>query len=180
VTYLDGTLYGTTLEGGASSNGTVYAITPAGAETVLYSFAGGLDDGQEPYAGLIDVGGTLYGTTIGAGAHGAGIVFSITPSGEEKVVYSFAGSPQDGEEPYSSLLDVNGTLYGTTYAGGPEYGGTVYAVTTSGSETVLHDFAGSGDGFNPYAGLINVKGTLYGTTSFGGANSAGTVFSVTP
>jgi uncharacterized repeat protein (TIGR03803 family) len=58
--------------------------------------------------------------------------------------------------------------------------GTVFKTTTSGKESVLHSFGGSGDGKYPYAGLIDVKGTLYGTSTAGGAKNAGTVFSISP
>jgi len=83
-----GALYGTTISngytgsGGSSGSwlgsGTVFKITTAGAETVLYSFLGG-SDGENPQAGLINVGGTLYGTTANGGASGNGTVFKITP-----------------------------------------------------------------------------------------------------
>lgn len=118
---VDGTLYGTTSFGGAGGDGTIYSITPAGRESVLHSFAGA-PDGSLPYAGLVAVHDTLYGTTTQGGTGstfvGLGTVFSININGKnERVLHSFAGTP-DGEEPYGSLIDVNGTLYGTTYAGG--------------------------------------------------------------
>jgi|HubBroStandDraft_4_1064222.scaffolds.fasta_scaffold00006_85 hypothetical protein len=73
--------------------------------------------------------------------------------------------------------------------------GTVFSVTTSGTETTLRRFGlGYGDnGSHPYAGLIALHGTtgpsaqllrlhrvLYGTTEFGGAYNDGMEFSVTP
>jgi uncharacterized repeat protein (TIGR03803 family) len=175
-----GTLYGTTYGGGANGDGTVFSLTPSGKETVLYSFKGGSGDGKDPYAGLINVKGTLYGATFQGGVNGDGTVFSITPSGKETVLYSFKGGSGDGEDPYATLLDVKGTLYGTTCYGGANGYGTVFSITTSGKETVLHSFSGSGDGEDPYAALINVKGTLYGTTFEGGTKDAGTVFSLSP
>jgi uncharacterized repeat protein (TIGR03803 family) len=189
-----GILYGTTYIGGGTACGlgcgTVFAITPSGKETVLHSFAGS-GDGSFPYAGLINVKGALYGTTsigggTGCGGYGCGAVFTITPSGIETVLYSFgAGGSQDGANPYAGLLNVNGTLYGTTRSGGrtgcDDGGcGTVFAITPSGSETVLHRFGGSGDGVHPYASLVNVNGKLYGTTREGGASTYGTVFAITP
>jgi len=69
-----------------------------------------------PTAGLINVEGTLYGTTDGGGAKGDGTVFTITPSGAETVLYSFKGG-SDGNFPYASLVNVKGTLYGTTFEG---------------------------------------------------------------
>lgn len=185
-----GTLYGTTNNGGANGLGTVFSIAPSGAETVLYSFKAGTD-GALPEAGLTSVKGTLYGTTWAGGASGHGTVFSITPSGAETVLYSFKGSPNDGNGPLAALLNVGGTLYGTTSDGGSggcvtstgyDLGcGTVFSVTPSGTESLLYSFkAASGDGRRPEAGLISVKGRLYGTTVFGGATGGGTVFSLTP
>jgi uncharacterized repeat protein (TIGR03803 family) len=173
-----GKLYGTTIYGGTNDDGTVFSITPSGKETVLYSFKGGSGDGERPYAGLINVKGTLYGTTHLGGANSYGTVFSISRrSGTETVLYSFKGGSGDGEYPYAGLINVNGTLYGTTIEGGVNGVGTVFSTTPSGTETVLHSFGGAGDGEYPYyGGLISVKGKLYGTTYYGGASGDGTVF----
>jgi uncharacterized repeat protein (TIGR03803 family) len=181
LTNANGTLYGTTYGGGAYGQGTVFAMDTAGVEKVLYSFAG--TDGSAPHAGLTDVNGTLYGTTYGGGANGYGTVFSITTSGAEKVLYSFAGG-SDGTYPYAGLVNVLGTLYGTTQKGGTrctKYGGcgTVFKVTTDGTQAVLHSFGSGHDGAQPYAGLVDVNGTLYGTTYYGGATGFGTVYKVT-
>ena len=78
------------------------------AETVLYSFQGG-DDGAFPQGSLIDVDGTLYGTTGAGGANNAGTVFSITPGGAESVLYSFKGG-DDGAFPQAGLIEVDGAL----------------------------------------------------------------------
>jgi uncharacterized repeat protein (TIGR03803 family) len=79
---------------------------------------------------------------------------------------------------------VKGRLYGTTAGGGASSGctgcGTVFRITLSGEEKVLHSFAGGSDGAVPKAGLIDVGGTLYGTTSDGGTSKTGTVFALTP
>jgi uncharacterized repeat protein (TIGR03803 family) len=186
------------LTGCSSGSGTPLSPSPAGLSAerarpsvtygVLYSFKGGSGDGADPYAGLINVKGTLYGTTYSGGASGNGTVFAITKTGTETVLYSFKGGSGDGAQVVGGLLNVKGTLYGTTTGGGAgcgSYGcGTVFKITTSGTETVLHSFSGSGDGENPDAGLINVKGTFYGTTEYGGANCSssgvcGTVFKIT-
>ena len=181
-----GTLYGTTQDGGLPSHngGTVFAISPAGTETVLHRF-GASGDGEVPESVLTNVNGTLYGTTQygGAGSGCCGTVFKITTSGTESVVYSFRGSP-DGLQPSTGLIYIKGTLYGTTSGGGANCSasggcGTVFSITTSGKETVLHSFGGSGDGDGPVADLTNVNGTLYGTTILGGASNSGTVFAIT-
>jgi uncharacterized repeat protein (TIGR03803 family) len=171
---VNGTLYGTTFNGGTAGDGTVFAITTSGKETVLHSFTG-IPDGAHPYAGLINVNGTLYGTTTSGGATcnlkgGCGTVFTITPSGAETVLYRFKGGAGDGKAPtQAALLDVNGTLYGTTTYGGTNDWGTLFSLTTSGDETVVHNFGGPGDGVLPYGGLLDINGRLYGTTSNGGS-----------
>lgn len=180
---VDGTLYGTTELGGANGKlGTLFAMTSSGTETVLHSF-GGSGDGARPVAGLVSVKGVLYGTTYDGGTHGLGTVFSVTSSGVETVVYNFAGGAADGEYPHAPLTNVGGTLYGTTVGGGSGLCaggcGTVFSVTTSGKENVLHSFTGGSDGKLPMSSLVNVKGKLYGTTSGGGTSSEGTVFSIT-
>jgi uncharacterized repeat protein (TIGR03803 family) len=187
-----GTLYGTTQNGGAYDAGTVFSLTTGGTENVLHSFSG-QPDGVYPSAELIDVGGTFYGTTQYGGTGycgssiGAGTVFSITPGRTEKVLYSFCSvnNGTDGCCPVSGLIDVGGTLYGTTEYGGTGYCisepgcGTVFSLTTVGIEKVLHRFGSGTDGSRPFAGLINVRGTLYGTTYEGGAHGGGTIFSIT-
>lgn len=189
---VQGTLYGTTEAGGNSGCyngggcGTIFTITPTGTEKVLHAFGGAPADGAVPYAGLINVKGTLYGTTFYGGAHGystpyipTGTVFSVTTTGKETVIYSFGYGSPNAFGPYADLIDVKGTLYGTTYDGGPYYYGTVFSVTTNGMEKVVYGFGYGAGPSQPVAGLINVKGVLYGTTPTGGANGIGTVFSVT-
>ena len=177
VIEVGGTLYGTTLEGGANNYGSVFTITPAGAEAVLYSFQGGAD-GEGPEANLLNVGGVFYGTTAGGGNGGCGTVFKITAAGVEAVLYAFGAAQNDGCGPVGGLINVNGTLYGTTYGGASSGRGTVFKVTRSGKETVLHSFGANGDGSYPEAGLMNVGGTLYGTTLEGGVDDLGTVFTI--
>jgi len=173
---LNGALYGTTVGGGANGVGTVFRVTTAGRERVLYSFAGG-SDGANPEAGLLNVNGTMYGTTSRGGTNGSGTVFSVATTGTEQVLHSF-GSGSDGAEPLASLIHVNGVLYGTTFMGGANGSGTVFAITTTGTEKVLHSFGGA-DGIEPDSRLLNVNGTMYSTTSSGGSSAWGTVFSIT-
>jgi uncharacterized repeat protein (TIGR03803 family) len=175
-----GNLYGTTASGGAYGYGTVFKMKPSGAESVLYSFKAGAD-GAYPHASLIqDTQGNFFGTTEQGGASGYGAVFMLSPSGSENVLYSFTGGA-DGAFPDASLIaDAEGTFYGTTTQGG-DYGyGTVFTLSPSGVEKVLHSFTGA-DGSEPYASLIrDAQGNLYGTAAFGGANNYGTVFMLTP
>jgi uncharacterized repeat protein (TIGR03803 family) len=113
-----GNLYGTTQDGGAFGYGTVFRLTPAGKETVLYSFRGE-SDGAFPIAGVVrDSAGNLYGTTSAAGASQYyGTVFKLDPSGNFSVLHGFTGGV-DGGRPYGGLAqDAAGSLYGTTYYG---------------------------------------------------------------
>ena len=75
--------------------------------------------GDTPAANLINVGGTFYGTTLAGGKRGWGTVFTITPRGREKVLYSFK-RVTTGSQPEAGLIDVGGTLYGTTNEGGSD------------------------------------------------------------
>jgi uncharacterized repeat protein (TIGR03803 family) len=186
-----GTLYGATSYSGANAKGVIFAITTSGKETILYSFKGGSTDGAKPSGALLNLNGTLYGTTVSDGSSscgggGCGTVFSITTSGKELVRYSFKGGKTDGQNPNGGLVNVDGKLYGTTNGGGANDKGVIFAITTSGKETVLHSFKGAdSDGQSPDAGVIYVNGKLYGTTTGGGhcqfdpSQGCGTVFATT-
>lgn len=177
---VNGTLYGTTESGGAYNKGTVFSVTPRGEEKVLHSFDYTLTNGGPPAGGLIDVSGTFYGVTYWYGVKNRGAVYSITPAGNEKQLYSFGTKTNDGENPDSPLLDVGGVLYGTTYQGGKDNLGTVFAVTPSGRQHTLYSFGTNEfhDGWFPMGGLSYFKGKLYGTTESGG-NGSGAIFTIT-
>ncbi len=176
LTELGGKLYGTTIDSGGAETGfgTVFEITTAGKERVLYTFKGYPSDGESPYASLVAVNGSLYGTTQSGGANRIGTVFVIDTSGHERVLYSFKGPP-DGAFPIGNLLDVGGVLYGTT-----SYSpGTIFKITTTVPESVVYTFAVSpSDGSGPHSGLNEMGGVLYGTTEYGGAKGFGAIFSM--
>ncbi|MFY9665341.1 MAG: choice-of-anchor tandem repeat GloVer-containing protein [Candidatus Cybelea sp.] len=192
---VNGELFGTTSTGANGRDcsygcGTVFKVTTDGkSKKLLYTFAGGTD-GADPVAGLIVVGGSLYGTTEYGGittklcSDGCGTIFKLTTSGRESIVYRFKGG-KDGAQPVSRLIALDGTLYGTTEFGGERTPfcakgcGTLFRVSTRGSEKIVHSFKygpDSNDGAFPMAGLTAVGGDLYGTTLGGGEVSDGTVF----
>ncbi len=187
VTGKNGVLFGTTIKGGPTDQGTVFKLTPSGSsytESIVYSFAGGSSDGAYPYAGLIiDKKGGLYGTTINGGSANNGVVFKLTPSGsgfKESVLHGF-GSNNNGQYPYGGLIfGSKGTIFGTTENGGTAGLGTVFQLTPSGNnytESVIYNFlGGTNDGQFPEGGLISVKGALYGMTYGGGTKNYGTIF----
>jgi len=181
-----GNLYGTAVIGGGSGGGTAFKLNPSGKLTVLHSFQG-TKDGELLLAGLVrDPKGNLYGTASAGGASGDGTVFKLSPTGEFTVLHTFAGG-KDGEYPgYGPLLlDAAGNLYGTTRNGGggacSDGCGVVFKLDTTGKETVLHRFNGTGDAATPYAALIqDAAGNFYGTGESGGSHSSGAVFKLDP
>jgi uncharacterized repeat protein (TIGR03803 family) len=178
-----GNLYGTASAGGASGNGVVFKVNASGQQQVLYSFAGG-SDGSSPQARLLrNSHGHLFGTTYDGGANGYGSVFEISTDGTERVLYNFVGG-SDGANPIGGLTtDSNGTLYGTTFAGGTYSAGTVFSVSRGGKEKVLYSFGQGSDGASPIAGVTigpSKNRILYGTTSAGGSAGSGTVFQLRP
>jgi uncharacterized repeat protein (TIGR03803 family) len=134
----------------------------------------------------MDKDSNLYGTTFVGGTGtctdehtpGCGTVFEITAKGIHKVLHSFDDNGTDGWYPAGGvIMDGNGNLYGTTIWGGADSGGTVFEVSATGTETVLHNFSGTPDGWEPSAGLVMDKdGNLYGVTYFDGAYGYGMVF----
>jgi uncharacterized repeat protein (TIGR03803 family) len=176
-----GNLYGTTNVGGSLFNaGMVYKLDTSGQETILYSFTGGAD-GHYPEATLIrDSLGNLYGTTVGGGGAGLGVVYELNPAGQETVLHSFSGA--DGGTPGTGgvIRDSAGNLYGTTSGGGDGLG-VVYQLNSVNQETVLYTFTGAVGGSSPYAHLTrDSAGNLYGTTYFGGLANAGVVYKLNP
>jgi uncharacterized repeat protein (TIGR03803 family) len=182
VVYLGGKLYGTSQQGGALNNGTLFAVRAHSERYVrlIYSFSAP-NGRRTPIGGLLEQGGLLYGTEPHAGAHTRGEVFSFdTTTNTETVLYSFGDQPGDGSGPATALIYHDGILYGTTLRGGASDRGTVFSLDpTSGTETVLYSFAGGNDGSTPSNSLLYRNGNLYGTTAVGGGDSnQGTVFKV--
>ncbi len=189
----DGNFYGMTQMGGANNDGAVIKVTPSGVESVLHSFGTFPGDGLAPYGSLIQASdGNFYGMTAYGGVNdgcpsNCGAVIKITPAGTESVLYSFAGLG-DGATPNGSLIQASdGNLYGMTSRGGLGGVGTVFRITLTGDESVLHWFGSfSGDGALPYGTLMQASdGNLYGMTGFGGTSSnncghdgCGTVFKI--
>lgn len=162
-------------------------------ESVLYSFTGGAD-GAEPYTPVIlDAQGNLYGTTDQA-AHEGGVVFTVTPSGQETVLYTLCSKNRcvDGAYPSGLVFGPMGNLYGTTRFGGDYDGGVVFQVSPENNETVLHSFSHFPppsvvrrgrllmDGSVPGGRVVfDALGNLFGTTGYGGTYGHGTVYEVT-
>jgi uncharacterized repeat protein (TIGR03803 family) len=179
-----GHLYGTTLQGGPDDNGVVFELARDQhdwMETVLH--AGG------SWANVIrDQVGNLYGTTETT-------VFELRPDSHgwrKTILHTFCSKRNcmDGADAFAGVIfGADGSLYGTTAAGGAYKAGTVYEVqhTTNGwKEHVLHSFpASQSDGSQPSSGVVfDHSGNLYGTTSIGGGTGCeggcGIVYQLTP
>jgi uncharacterized repeat protein (TIGR03803 family) len=197
-----GNLYGTTRIGGAADGGTVFEMTvaPDGncTETILHSFTGTIDnDGSLPISPVIlDAAGNLYGTTEADGSLHGGTVFELSPPANgssawtKTILFNFnSNGSVTGYEPKGGMVfDAGGNLYGTTHAGGPGGGGTVFQLTptVSGSpwkRSTLHNFGlRISDGADPEGTLaFDAAGNLYGTTiEFGSSPNGGTAFELSP
>jgi len=164
----DGFLYGTTLYAGDAtctvSNtvgcGTVFRVDTAGNLTTMHEFSGGLDGGV-PFSSLIQASdGDFYGTTVAGGDPscsvyasgedyttyiGCGTVFKMDSAGNVNALYSFTGSPSDGSNPLSTLLQgSDGFFYGTTRWGGTD---SSCPYTNSGGCGTVFKVAGPGGPF---------------------------------
>jgi len=204
---IGGKLYGTTqktVESGyiAECCGTVFTAYTSGNGKTLFGFGG--SSGSTPFSGLVAANQELYGTTLvggnsacGSNGYGCGTVFRVSTSGNESVLYKFCpGSycSSDGVYPTAPVTPFKNWFYGTTGGDWLDYEGTgtIFKVSPSGKEIVLHTFGtlGGSDGFSPYAGLIVLNGELFGTTQLGGGTKCsdhyfgkvgcGTVFEVSP
>lgn len=177
--------------------------------TVLHNFSNGADGGSPESALTRDAAGHLYGTTLDGGA-GYGTVFSITEKNGSWILstlYEFQGNNgnDDGAGPIAKVvIGPNGSLYGTTVAGGggtvgsgcANFGyngcGTVYnlqpplSVCKSTScpwlETALYKFVNGPGGVYPFGGVaFDHAGNIYGTTQLGGiGEDGGIAYELTP
>ena len=195
----DGNLFGTTQNGGviggSQAGGTAFELMNNGdagySLDTLVAF-GGADGHYPENATLIaDASGDLFGTTSGGGTSGLGTVFEIAKTASDysttpKVLVNF--DQTNGEDPVAGLVaDAAGNLFGTTYSGGADLGGTVFEIQKIGSSyattpTPLASFDGAHPtvgGAEPWAGLIiDAAGNLFGTTYIGGQYGYGTAFEI--
>lgn len=175
-----GSFYGITASGGDAtcSCGTVYKVDSGGNLTVLHAFTGGTDGSQnqgQPELGLVSINGDFYGAASFGGVSGCdgslgcGVIFKVTPTATESVLYRFTAQA-DGGFPQDLIRDQAGNLYGETggsYMAGN--GGTIFQITTAGTLTTLYTFPEGASGTSPRWRLLRAtNGTFHGVTQFGG------------
>ena len=153
----DGNFYGITSSGGTGGYGSVFKMDSTGNLTTLHSFDAA--DGAYPSALVSSGDGSFYGTTAGqgVGAFPFGTVFKLDSSSNLTTLHSFHSA--DGASPVGITLAADGTLWGTTSAGGLETGGgTVFRlilVAASLDVTGISPASGPSSGGTP----VNIAGT---------------------
>ena len=175
------TLWGMTHGGGANGTGAIVKIDSDGSNfSSEFSPAFNPTPGVNLRGDLLEASnGKLYGAAEG-GDFSSGILFSFDPFTQVyKQLFSFNGS--DGYTPNSSLIELNGKLYGTAMYGGANNEGTIFEYDiASGVLNKLHDFDASSSGAVPHGGLLNFGGLLYGVTAYGGQQGGGVLFELDP
>ncbi len=162
-----GIIYGTTSQGGASGDGTLYAFNiTSGTMTILATF----NRLHANASGVIFQKGILYGTSCDGGKTNNGTIYQFNlQRGTYTTLYSFSGKP-DGSCPFGPLTYHDGVLYGLSVYGGTDEGTLFQFNLATKTETVLYNFKGGAQGRLEY-----VAGTLYGTLT-----DPNEVFALTP
>ena len=141
----DGNFYGTTFGGGAYGQGTAFMITPGGALTTIYHFAGG--DGAKPSSTLVRASdGNLYGVTISGGLYGLGTVYRLMPNGTAPTAPPTPDAQVTSVHPANVSQGDNGDAFGLTVAnvGGADTSGTVTVTVTPGQGLYIAALSGPG------------------------------------
>jgi uncharacterized repeat protein (TIGR03803 family) len=111
---------------------------------------------------------------------GAAVLFCGTPAQAQLfVLHSFGGTPDDGSEPYRTLVANAGVLYGITVSGGAYGSGAAFRIGIDGAGfSVLRSFSYTDSliGYSPSDRLVYTDGMLYGVNRFGGQYGAGTAY----
>ncbi|HEY3975284.1 MAG TPA: choice-of-anchor tandem repeat GloVer-containing protein [Candidatus Sulfotelmatobacter sp.] len=193
-----GNLFGSAEFGGANGFGAIFMLKPPAAgktnwtEKVIFSFADGNDGGFPSSPLVVASNDDLVSSTLMGGTANNGTIFRLSPPTSsngpwiEKVLENFQGQNSgDGSGPLGSLLNQNGTTFGTTSFGGTSNCGTAYKLTPASGgtfeETVIFHFACGADGGQPQIGVIaDGKGNFFGTTETDGEFNNGVVFQLTP
>ena len=169
LTEFNGTLFGTTFEGGRLGCGDVFSFDPVNdVLSILHKFTCG--GGQYPTGDLAIYKGLLYGVTLSGGAGQAGTIFSVDPAtGAKKTLHSFDFASEGGS-PTGIVFD-KGVIFGSTQYGGVADSGTLFTFDPATRHfTTLFSFPGGAGGCTPVAAPVVYKGRLYGVT-FGCENT---------
>lgn len=191
----NGMLYGTTVGGGSLGGGTVFAISTNGEGFATLSNFDPKNNnnfenatGNGPIGSLVLCGGTLYGTTDIGGTGGTGTIFAVNTNGTVFTIlhdFSVGGAfppyaNTDGAYILAGLTLCGSNLYGIAEHGGSGEVGTIFALSTNGTQFhTLFDFSLSGpNGGDSGANLVSSGNTLFGMSVEPGPNNSGTLFAI--
>ena len=182
------------------SGNAIFKLDTAGNFSTIYSFAGGVNDGDGPVGRLlVNASGTITGASeFGAGGTHTGLIYRLETDGTVKALHQFSGG-SGGYSPETGLIDVGGVLYGTAAFGGDlsciffngeEGCGLFYQIDRTGKYSVIHRFAGP-EGAWPQDELTKGNdGSVYGVAKIGGSGrdcdnvadvlGCGVIFKYTP
>jgi len=184
------------------SCGTIFELSPTGGgwkKKTLYRFSG-LSDGGEPTGQLVlDASGNLYGVAVAGGDStcafaGCGVVFELSPNGEEggwteTVLYQFTNIA-NGSSPFALVQDKSGNLVGmnlVSCSDQVEFCGAIFQLSHTGSaweESSVYIFPFAlGEGTLL---TIDNSGNIFGTSPASSRTSAscpascGLIFELSP
>lgn len=129
---------------------------------------------------LLGIDGNIYIGSF-AGGEGPGAIARLTPGGQLTTLHSLADDGSEGNTIVGNLAQTpDGSIYGTTFFGTSEGGGSLFRLAPDGTFTILHRFGGgSPNPFTPYTGVtLGPDGQLYGTTLRGGSDDSGTIYRI--
>jgi len=179
----NGSFYGITYVGGTNGLGSIFQFTTNHVIKHIFSFNG--TNGAYPWGGMVQASnGNIYGTTSTGGpafsnfGGGNGTIFVLTTNGVVSNLYNFTNGI-DGSTPYGGLIEgTNGDLYGTTFSGGTNGGGTLFRWKLDPGLDVVFGFGG-GNGSGPTAVTRGHDGRLWGITAESGTHDFGTLYATT-
>jgi uncharacterized repeat protein (TIGR03803 family) len=187
-----GNIYGWSFwdSGTPNQGGSVFKLSLAGNASTIYHFGTYTQPGgTAPTAMSQGPDGNFYGLTSQGGPWNAGVLFKLTPDGQESVIYTFIGSVPTG-----LVVGADGNFYGTLPTGGSYFQGSnlvpltdvIFKITPSGAFSVMHAFDAldvnghNADGSLPDVLIQAADGNFYGATVVGGSTGGGVIFRMTP
>ena len=196
----DGTLYGTTQDGGVhgtgvlfkvNNNGTGYAVLHSfGPLTTLFLNETNADGGWPIGKMVFGADDALYGVASQGGPGGSGTIFRLKTDGNDfTILHSFEAKREiyhnrGGASPLGLTLGPKGLLFGVAELGGAGRG-LIFTLTQNGKNFhVIHSFdsvdqsgnANSGGAVPAAAVIFGPDDVLYGTANIGGRDGNGVIY----
>jgi uncharacterized repeat protein (TIGR03803 family) len=183
-THAQGTLWGSTLEGGPGNTGVIFRVGADGTGLVVERNFEIAALGQIPGSTLVEAANKkLYGVTQQGGTSDKGVLFEYDPvTGTYTKKIDFNGVGNGGYVRGGLTIGNNNKLYGITVLGGSSDFGVLFEYDfVTGILTKKIDFNGTANGSYPYGSLtMGSNNKLYGVTVFGGTSNFGVLFEYDP